>query len=243
MGQWHNFVNGLDVLKNAIQGGYSDFNQGAKDVFGAFHKWPDLGFSASGTDPQTNKPIQSWDEAIKAAEYLKANPDMAKQGPQTTAASSTQTPEQKAVAQNAIDQILNPQPMVSPLATQLFFSHAIAPMLQGLAQNLGQENAGLADAARQAQSHFQMPESYKAIFGQAVPRMQAGQNDIITSLLGAAASGPALDQLMQNITAARTAQTKAYYELLNQQALGALGGGLPGVVIPGQQTQTASSGG
>lgn len=112
-------------------------------------------------------------------------------------------------------------PLIDPLAVQLFFTQAIAPMLQGLQGKLGAQNKQFTDMAQANLEHWNLPESYRAIFGQSIPRQAAAQNDVIAALSGAAAAGPALDQLMSLVGQARSA---SYQDMQAQQAGMALGG-------------------
>lgn len=117
-------------------------------------------------------------------------------------------------------------PLFDPLAVQLFFTQAIAPILKGLGERLGTQNLDFAKMAQANLEHFQMPEAYKAIFGQSIPRQAAAQNDVLAALSGAAAAGPALDQLMNAIGQARSASYSNAQAIAQQNALGGAGGGL-----------------
>lgn len=172
-------------------------------------------------------------------EWNKSMPEAAHSG---AALGAAQAQADQAAA-NPTSPATTPSPtQLDPLAVQLFYTQAIAPMLQHLASGLQDQNKQFTDMAAKNMEHFQMPEAYKAIFGQALPRMASDQNDVITALTGAAASGPALDELMSNVTAARAASLKDYYETLNQgaatSAFSSALGGLPGSTGTGTTQST-----
>lgn len=159
------------------------------------------------TPSKEQQAIEAWNKLI---------PDAAKEGAAEGAATS------KAVNELAAGDSAASTALFDPLAIQLFFTQAIAPMLQQLQSRLGQQNADFTNMAQANLEHWNLPESYRALYGQSIPRAAAAQNDVIAALSGAAAAGPALDQLMSLVGQARSAQYQAQQAGTTDALTGAL---------------------
>lgn len=109
-----------------------------------------------------------------------------------------------------------------PLSQQLFFFQTIAPYLNQI-QSQTQSLTGplYAKAAQQVKG---LPGQYQSAISPFLSMMQAGDANLQGALAGSAAIAPSLDALMQNVSAERQAQQKAYYESLLAKTAGAAGG-------------------
>lgn len=131
-------------------------------------------------------------------------------------------------------------PYVNPLVMSAFFSNTIAPYLQGLAQQFGNQSQHWQNMAQQNLNRFQMPAQFKSFFGQALPQMAADQANVQASLMGAAATQPQYESMMQNLGNLQK-QGQQLFALETQrkaqEALGLTGGtgitGSPGQTVAG----------
>jgi hypothetical protein len=120
-------------------------------------------------------------------------------------------------------QAQGPYQAMNPLAVNLFYSQAIAPMMQSLAQQLQGSNA---DFSKQMQNNplakF-VPPQLQAIFNQQNARQGAEQNQLVTSMMNSAMNAPALDALMQQVNAGRQAAVQDYEKQLYLESQGGAG--------------------
>lgn len=99
---------------------------------------------------------------------------------------------------------------VDPLAQQMFFFKTVAPYLEHIRGQTSQVTAPL-----YAHAQEMLPAAYKGQMAPFLTAMQAGDQNLQSALSGAVASAPALDALMQNVTAARHAANQAYFAAQN----------------------------
>lgn len=120
---------------------------------------------------------------------------------------------------NLLNQSASPG-QVDPLSQQLFFFSTVAPYLDQIRQQTQSMTAPL--YAQIQQQLGKLPKQYQAL-SPMLGAMQAGEQDLQSSLAASAAVSPSLDQLMANVSAERQAQQKAYYEAMLARTAGTSG--------------------
>lgn len=109
---------------------------------------------------------------------------------------------------------------MNPLALNLMYNQAIAPMMQNLSQQLMGANAGFAQQASDNPMAKYMPPQFQAFFKNQNANMAQQQNDITGSLISAAMNAPAVDALMSQVTTGRQEALSDYEKYLYNQAQG-----------------------
>jgi hypothetical protein len=122
-----------------------------------------------------------------------------------------------------------PYDTINPLAMNIMYTQAIAPMMQNLASQLMGQNAQFAQQASNNPMAKYMPPQFQAFFQNQNANMAQQNNDMTASLMSAAMNAPAVDQFMNQINAGRVAAQQDYekQQYIAAQQLGANPFGTP----------------
>lgn len=128
----------------------------------------------------------------------------------------------------------------NPLAVNMFYATAIAPMLQQLAGQFNTQNQNLLKLAQNTPGQQYIPQQYQALANQMVDTAGIDANNVSKALLGAAAAGPAIDTLSNQLSTLSQRALQAYTEALRTGAstdLNSLLGPQAGSTLPSSLQQ------
>jgi hypothetical protein len=101
-------------------------------------------------------------------------------------------------------------PLVSPLATQMFFQSTIAPLLKQIQETGAKDtSSALGDVASHMQG-LNLPPSIAAIYENRLPRETQQYGDLNTMLAQSTVMGPVYDQLMNQLAAEQKQALQTY---------------------------------
>lgn len=166
--------------------------------------------NAANVDPKTT-PKLSFNQA-KAAAATASDP--------AVAASTAATPAAQSMQQSIFGGY-------NPLALNLMYSQAIAPMMQKLGGQLLQSNTDLekafAPSTNPLASH--VPAAIQDIFNQQNMRASEGNNNLVASLMQAAPAAAGVDAITKQDTATRTLAQQLLQKMMYlENNSGSLGG-------------------
>jgi hypothetical protein len=133
-----------------------------------------------------------------------------------TSAQDTATPDATAALSDA-NQGQAFTPIINPLAMNLYWATNIAPMMSATANDLEKQSQAWNQNAQANIDKYQMPEQYKALFGQMLPSMGQDQTKLLNALRAASVTAPAMD-LFQNQINDYSTRLAQYYGALQSQA-------------------------
>lgn len=229
---WDRFLRGLAKIQGAVAPVGNAVNTFGENVMndlkpgGTIDSWFSGGLQGNMTDPRTGQKVTSLSQAQAVKDYLDGQ-NQGSPGNVDTAVPAAADPAAASTAPN-----LNFTPLVNPLAYQLFFQTTIAPLMQGLQKTLIDQNNGLESQFANRMQNLHMPQSYKDFYATVAPQQAADQNNVLTAMMNAAATGPAIDQLMAQVNSARSEATRAYIENQLAKAAGGTGVGQGGIPAP-----------
>lgn len=106
----------------------------------------------------------------------------------------------------------------NPLAVNMFYSTAIAPMLQSLGQQFQGQNQQFMNMAQNAPGQQYLSPSEKAMSQQLMASAAQGNNNVAQAALQAALTGPVIDQLSNQMSTLSQRALQSYTEALRQGA-------------------------
>lgn len=122
-------------------------------------------------------------------------------------------------------------PLVSPLAMSLFFTQNIAPLLDKIRGSNQQNMDQMIGGAKDMLGQVQLPPGIRDILSSSLNRQQSEYKDLDSALAASALTGPALDNLMNQLAATQKQQINAYNATAGTSAANILSG-LPGITQP-----------
>jgi hypothetical protein len=164
--------------------------------------------------------------AGRQGQFKELSPEQKTAAAEATKAAGTSTNSTGGPGPNVAQPGQNPgtpgtfAPAFNPLAVQLFYQQAIAPMLGQASNRLAAQNADFTKLAQQAMSNPNLPPAYKAIYQNSVPAMSAAQNNTMASLTGAMLNAPVIEGMMGSLNKNQDLMTRLYNEELVNRMLG-----------------------
>lgn len=213
---WDKFIAGLHKIGSQFQGSgnMDNFKQGLSTLTSSTGPdWMNFG-SDSSAGAGIQKQLQDWIKQNQGAydAAQKSEGAVEHSGPQgvtmTNSPNIAAAVGKTAAGKAASGAGAGSKAFISPLAIQLFFSKAIAPLLQQIS---GEQSQAI--------------DQFKAAGGKVDPRQLASMQNVNHALAGAAVAAPAVDALMGQVNQVLNAQNKAYYEAMRANALGTAGSG------------------
>lgn len=110
----------------------------------------------------------------------------------------------------------------NPLAVNMFYATAIAPMLQQLAGKFQTTDQNLLNMAQNTPGQQYIPKQYQALSNQILGQMGLDANNVSQALLGAAVTAPVIDSLQQQMSTLSQRALQSYTEALRQGQTGTL---------------------